>query len=437
MVAVASEWVGAQLLAVDLDDLTLGRLRVAVRGTDLSLSAVTREQAALRAATAGGPIIVLLEWTEEDEEEQERFCQALRQSARPNHCHIVALGGLSDPATLFRAMEGAVDDVMSRPFGGDLVFRIHQVVRAARERSAPPTPRDALEEALKSPLGGEVAVRSGDVTAFIHVQNGHVVWANVSSVPASMEEVVGQAGVSLDRDLIAAVKEECRATGAHFMDVLIEWKILDEARAREAVRAFVAGRVKIALDLPGASALFLPRTRPHTERMGIRASEIPSLRAPSITQGAPGDEAPISLRFDAGPPSVSRAPLPLAEIASIVNEAVQVDGAVAAAVLDRKTGASLFHAGDEMDSTVAWAQLGTLAALGSSADDVLAAAGERCFITRPLRFATSLALFVAVSLSSTTVGMARTTIARIAGPRASVAAQVVNRDHDHDHEREG
>lgn len=421
MAVVASERVDAQILAVDLDDLTLGRLRAAVRGTELSVCPVSREEAVERAAAADGPIIVLLEWTEEGEEEHERLCQALRHACRSGRCHIVALGGLADQATLFRAMEGAADDVLSRPFGGDLVIRLRRAVRPARGSNVPATPRLALEEALTSPRGGEVAVRSGDVTAFIHVQDGHVVWAHVSSAPASMEEVLRYGGVSLDRDVIDAVKEECRATGGHFMEVLVRWGIVDQALAREAVRAFVADRVKLALELPDAVALFLPRSRPHTGRLRFRASEIPSLRVPT-------NDAPPSSRFDAGPPSVPRAPLSLAEISSIVHAAVQVEGAVGAAVLDRKSGASLFHAGAEMDTTVVWSQLATLSALGPSAEDVMAAAGDRCFVTRPLRPAASLALFVVLSLSATTLGLARATIARIASPRAAAATVVVFRD---------
>lgn len=411
-----------QVMAVDLDDLTLGRLRAAVRGMELSVSPVSRDEVVLRAAAAG-PIIVLLEWAEESEEENEQLCHALRRATSPNACYIVALGGLSDQAALFRAMEGPVDEVLSRPFGGDLAFRLRQALRAARGSTAPASPRDALEEALNSPQGGEVAVRSGDVTAVIHVQDSHVVWANVSSVPASMEEVVRHGDVALDPELVAAVKEECRSTGAHFMEVLVRWGVIEQAQAREAVRAFVADRVKLALELPGAVALFLPGSRRHTERLRFRASEIPSLRLPTV-------EPPLSSRFEAAPP-VSRVPLPLTEITGVVSEAVLMEGALGAAVLDRKTGASLFHSGAEMDMAVAWSQLGTLAAIGPSAEDVIASSAERCFITRPLRFAASLALFVTVSLSATTVGLARATTARIAGTRAA-AAQVVVRDHDRD-----
>jgi DNA-binding response OmpR family regulator len=417
-----SERLVTPILAVELDDLTLERLRASVRGTELALLPVSRDDAVEHAVLSAGPLVVLLEWLEGDEEEEtRRFCEMLRRTCKRARCHILALGSLPDEAALLRAMAGPVDDVLSRPFGGDLALRLRRALRIAGSGRTLDHPRDALDEALASPTGGEVAVRSGDVTAFIHVQDGHVVWANVSSVPASMEEVVRHAGVQLDRDLIAAVKAECRASNKHFMDVLVTWSVVDEARAREAVRVFVAGRVEMALALPGAAALFLPRARPRAERIRIRASEIPSLRAVSV-------DGPTSARFDTGPPSQSRRPpLPLVEIAAVVQQAAAIEGAMGAAILDRNTGASLYHTGHEADSNVAWSQLTTLAALGPSAEDVMAADGERCFITRPLRFAPSLALFVALSLSATTLGLSRMTVARIAAHREGAAGEVVSR----------
>lgn len=398
----------ARVLAVDLDDLTLGRLKSAVRETELSLVAVSCEEALEQVRTAEMPTIVLIEWA--DGEETAAFCRALQSCARPGRAHIIALGGPSSQPALFQAMEGAVNDVLSRPFGEVLlVGRLRQGLRAMHGAGASTAPRDALREALASSRGGEIAVRSGDVTAVIHVQNGHIVWANVSSAPATMEEVMRHGGVDLDREIIDAVKEECRATGANFADVLVQWGVLDEDRAREAVRAFVADRVERIFGLPDAAALFLPRARPHSERLRFRASEIPSLQTLDI----PSPSAPV---YGAGnPPSSRRTPeLPLADIADRVRRAMCLDGAIAAAVLDRKTGACLHHQGEDLDTEVAWSQLGALAALGSAAADVLASTGDRCFLTRPLGGAPTLVLFVVLSLADTTLGMARAGLAHVA-----------------------
>jgi hypothetical protein len=401
--------VPALVLAVGLDDLTVGRVKAAVQGTELSLQSLPPEEAVERALVEDGPVIGLLEWTDEEEAEQTRLCAALRQATRPGQCYIFALGGLSDPA-LPRAMAGAANDVLSRPFGGDvlLLLRLRQALRAMQSTQGGMTPRDVLDEALSNVSGGEVAVRSGDVVAHIHVQNGCIVWANLSSVPATMEEVARHAGVDLSAEIVAAAKEECRATRTHFMDVLVAWNLIEPERAKEAVRAFVADRVKRVLELPNPSALFLPKARPHTEHLRFSIGEIPSMRRPIL---------PRTLVHFAAPPS-SRSPLPLGEISLLFEEAARLEGAISVAILDRKTGASLLLTGAPIDTGIAWSQLSLLAALGPRVEDVIGAAGEHCFVTRPLQTAPALALFVVLLQSTTTVGLARSMIAKIAATRA-------------------
>ena len=93
MVETAPNVAGALVLAVGLDELSLGRIRAIVRATELSVEAVSHEGAVERAQNADEPIIALLEWTEEQEELQTRLCAALRRATRPGQCHVVALGG--------------------------------------------------------------------------------------------------------------------------------------------------------------------------------------------------------------------------------------------------------------------------------------------------------------------------------------------------------
>lgn len=401
----------AAVLAIDLDDLTLERVRAAVRGTELGVAVATPAEALERARTSNVPSIFLLEWGEEQEEEAAAFCDALRGAAGPERCYILALGGVTEQSALLRAMGQSADGVLRRPFGSEwLLVYLRQAMRAmAAQRGRAMRPRDALDEALRSPEGGEVVLRSGDVTGHIHVQSGHVVWAHVSSAPATMEEVARHGDVSLDQDVIAAVRQECRATGAHFMEVLVSWGVIAEDRAREAVRSFVAERVKLIVELPGAVALFLPKARPHTGRLRFRASEIPSLRMPPV------GTAHLGLLESSGPPSSRGAPpLPLTRIAEVVGAAMRLDGALGAGVLDRKTGAFLFHSGQSVDTEVAWSLVAALARLGPAAEEVIATAGEHHFLVRPLRNTPSLILFLALSSSSVSLGLAKLMAARIA-----------------------
>jgi CheY-like chemotaxis protein len=405
------------VLAVDVDELTLGRVRAAVRETEFAVTACSREEALDWVQAKEARVILLLEWSEEEAAEGVRLCEALRRVARIDHLYIVALGGPADHAALLRATAGPTNDALSRPFDGDLLLlRLRQAVRVMRSATAAITPRDALEEALQHG-SGEVCARSGATVARIHVQGGHIVWANVSSVPATMEDVAARGGVSLDADLVAAVKEECRAAGAHFMDVLVQWGVIEQDRAREAVRSFVTDQVQRILELPDAMALFLPRSRPqaHNERLRFRASEIPSLRPPNVSSTG-------TFLVEPPPPESRRAPaLSLFALSDIVEAAMRTEGAIGAAVLERGTGACLHHAGAELDTQIAWSQVSALAALGPGAEEVLASAGERCFVTRPLRNTPSLMLFVSLASSLISLGLARAAIAAVAAQRAAPA----------------
>lgn len=99
--------------------------------------------------------------------------------------------------------------------------------------------------------------------------------------------------------------------------------------------------------------------------------------------------------------------MPLLKLAELVRSALSMRGALGAAVFDRKTGVSLLFDGDNVDADIVWTQLTLLSALGPGAEDVMAVANDFGYLLRPLKSASSLALFVVVSLSATTVGLAR------------------------------
>ena len=395
------------LFIVDLDDLTASRVRAAVLSTELAVEAVSPGEILERLVRAPRPVIVLLDWSAERVEERRWLCAAMRRAAGPGRCHVIAVGGATDQAALLDAADGPADDALVRPFDDEtLLLALRRARRATRDHAGVCPARQALEEALQNPHGGEVAIRSGDVTALIHVHDAHIVWAHVSSAPTRLEDVLAHGGHTLDPEMVAAVKEESRANGKHFLDVLVSWGLLSEEAARESVRRFVAERVQMALELPAASAMFLPRVRAQGGRVRFRASDIPCLTPSAPAQHVAEDEPP---------PFSALRPLPLSRDAmnGLVGLALQIEGVEGAAVFDRQSGACLCFAGDHIDSAVTWSQLRTCRALGPTAGDVLATTSDRCFVARPLAHAPSLVLCVALSLSGMTVGFARAAIATL------------------------
>lgn len=398
------------VLAVSLDDLTLGRLRGVTRGTDLFITPVTAGEALRLAQQQTARFLVLIEWNAAGFEEQARFCQAMRSVSERDMCSIVAVGGLSDQDALAKALDSGADEVLSRPFSGDLLLRMQRLLQRSAQRPQPNDPRQALQEALRSTDGGEVVVRAEDVTGIIHVQDQCIVWAHISSMPASMEEIIRLAGAQVDQEVVKAVKEDCRTNSRNFVEVLIQWRILDEEQAHSAVRAFVARRVDHILGIPGATALFLPKARRRVERIRFRASEFPSLAVTIADLPDVQHEA-----FDAADQRPSF--VGMEHVLELVNKAMRVDGCVGAAILDRGTGASLVKLGEEPDTSIAWSQLMTLAALGAGAEDVIATTSTRSFVTRALAGTASLALFVIFAMDNTTVGLARASVAQLVSAR--------------------
>lgn len=396
----------ASILTVGVDELTLGQLDRALQDTEFGLAEASREEVASRVASTEARAVVLLEWSSDEEADLLRLCAELRAAAPRERVAVVALAGLGDSEALLRAIDGPVADVLARPFSeAVLLARLRVVLRSMESARAAFTPQQALDEALRHG-SGEVCVRAGDEVARVHVQAGEIAWAHVSSVPSTLADVTSLGGIELDADVIQAVKRECRERGTHFMDVLVSWGLIDRDRARSALHAFVSGRVRMILDMPGATALFLPKVR------GARSSGASRAPLPEPSSGPVSARAPSSLSF--GPsstnsPSVERP----AWIGDLVRAAMRLDGAQHAAAVERRKLTCIERAGDELDGRLIWSQVSALAALGPSAEEMIAVAGPRCVVTRVVTRDPSIALLVAFSSAAVSMGLARVAVSAL------------------------
>ena len=215
-----------------------------------------------------------------------------------------------------------------------------------------------------------------------------------------MEEILKRAGIEFDGELVDALKQEARTSGAHFMDVLVQWGMLERARARETLREIVLEQVKLVLELPDAAALFLPRSRPR------QISETLSFEARGVTN-KPSPTEPPAWAIPPAPESRRMSAFATSTLADLVDTVLRTEGALSAAVLQRAGGVCLYQAGAPLDADVAWSQGGALAALGKDGEEVLAATGDRLFVTRAFRSAPALMLFVSFDARAITMGLAR------------------------------
>ncbi|MEZ4296403.1 MAG: hypothetical protein R3B70_15635 [Polyangiaceae bacterium] len=247
----------SSVLAVELGEEVEHAVRGAAKGAELTVTRTTVPSAIQRFARDPSPGIVVFEW--HNPRVSEEVCSRLVHGSSPERFYAMALALSGEPGSVREALEAPVNDVVFLPVSRELLLvRLQRGVRFMDAARTSRGPRRVLEEALISEEGGEVAVRAAGVVARVHVRNGAVVWAHLSSAPVKLEDLVIAAGAPNDPELFAALKDECRRTRAHFMDVLVRWGVLTEERARETLRAFTAARLEAVLELPGASAFFIP-----------------------------------------------------------------------------------------------------------------------------------------------------------------------------------
>lgn len=389
------------VLAVGVDELTRTTLDWALRNTEFRFDIASREDVLARVSdlalgsASGERTIVLIEWSASDEDALLAFCDELRALVPPDRLAVVALGGPGDQAALLHAIERSVTDVVGRPFDEVLLLARLRLVIASMMRASSMSPQEALREAIHHG-DGEVCVRAGQDVARVHVRSGEIAWAHVSSVPSTFADITSLGGLSLEPDVLDAVKRECRERSVHFMDVLVSWGLIDRERARAALHAFVTSRVQMILDLPGAVALFLPKHPPQSAR--------PSSPDP-VSPGPSSVRAPLSFGPSSSPPERP------AWIGDLVRAAMRIEGAVCAAAIERSRVTCVERAGGDLDGRLVWSQVSALASLGPEADEVLASSGPRCVVTRVLPKDPSMALLVSFASSRVSIGLARAAVA--------------------------
>lgn len=273
---------------------------------------------------------------------------------------------------------------------------------------------EELRRALGALESGELVVRAGSVVATIHVQDGHVVWAQLSTSPASLEEVLRHANTKLDADTIEAITQEATSKGVHFLDVLISWGLLEDSHGLNALRKHIADRVHQILALPDSQCLFLPKPFRRVQRFRFRASE---LFRSNVTLLRSLDPA-------TGKPSVaisSNAPLREEEslvVTQILNETLAIDGVTAAAVIVRSSGDFARKAGAVLDEAMARKCVDVFRQLDETGDEVLAVSKEHCYILRTVTGAHRFLLFAQATLTTSSFGYLRRALSLIQLPDA-------------------
>ena len=294
------------------------------------------------------------------------------------------------------ALSAGAEDVIVTPLeSGKLLARL----RVAKHRLAQPsrrvaTTRDALEQELDRNATGEFVVRASDIAGSIHLLEGEISWASISTQPLRLADLLARAGVSVDSDTLAAVIEEARLTGQHFTDVLAQWGVVDAMTARACVQGYVSDTIAQLVADPQATTLFVP---------------YPSTRASRLSF-APIDVMPAALAQSGIVPSPAvprarRMPSPAPETIQAMTTAAELPGCIGVTMLDPATGSVIAATGVAVDERLAWS---TMRAVGTLRRSISIEETEVVHIARA--FQGQVVLIATFSLRQVSLGLARTSM---------------------------
>ena len=271
--------------------------------------------------------------------------------------------------------------------------------RSLALRDAPSGWTEALQEAAVSP-SGDVLVRDGADVGRIMFHGGRVAWVHLSSEPGSLHDLMRDLP-GIGRDEIAAVLEECFSAGRHFADVLVEWELISAADLEQRLRVWLSARLQAIFSRDFELAMFIPQQRRYSAMTFALADLLP---------------APL-LAVQELPPAPELQPTPPVDLAAhaCLDEAMALDGAQAAALLDSDRGVFLARRGTTVEEGLVYAltRLVHSEAGDDEVDDLLLSRGARLHLLQRTPRA-GCYLFVELERSRCNLGLARTRLQVIA-----------------------
>jgi DNA-binding response OmpR family regulator len=340
------------------DDDTLSRelvLRTLRARTPHEVTAVDDGEKALALALAEpSPDVLLLDWMMPGQSGLEVCAQVRRASLRVQP-YIILLTARNSREDVLEGLGAGADDFLTKPAAPDIL--VARLLPAARRSGAGRSPSRAVIQALfraRDDGDGELVVTDGAIHARVLFHRHQVAWAHVSDDRNTLLDVLSpQSGI--DADTVREVVAECRRTGARLSDTLVSFGLVDRARLRDQLLAWTKRKVQSLLRFERPQILFLPQKRSYSEDLLFELEELL------------GDEAQLSRGRSAAPPPEQPAWQSAFEAAEdgpgreqltrVLERALQGDGVLGAAVIDRLTGVCVMQRGQDLSADVAWAHL--------------------------------------------------------------------------------
>lgn len=295
----------------------------------------------------------------------------------------------------------------------------------APSASSPTTSGDGLatltrivEEAADE-CGVELVVRSPTTSGTIHVCRGSIAWVVEDSGRERLSEVlIRRAQVSFAT--LRQTYQQCRIDGSNFGEQLVERGIVDRATVRSALLEHNARQLHLLLGAEPATIEIVPRRRIYASELVFSMTELveemrrmPRQESP-MANATSNEDAPASTNVN----HLERK-YDMANINQSLDEVMNIDGAIASAIVDWESGLTLgtVGGGGKIDielaasgnTSVVKAKMAVMRQLGIGGviEDMLITLESQYHLIRPLAKHPSLFLYLAIDRQRGNLGLAR------------------------------
>ncbi len=335
-------------------ELVLRTLRVR---TQHEVSAVEDgEQALAFALREPCPDVLLLDWMMPGLSGLE-VCARVRKASLRVQPYIILLTARSSREDMLEGLSAGADDFLSKPAAPDIL--VARLLPAARRSGAGRSQSRVVAQALfraRDEGDGELVVTDGAINARVLFHRRQVAWAHVSDDRNTLLDIL-KPEVGIDADTVREVVAECRRTGARLSDTLISFGLVDRARLRDQLLDWTRRKMQAILHFERPQILFLPQKRSYSEDLlfqleDLLGDEALGSRPRSVYPPPPGPHPAWQDAFAAPEADASRE-----QLTRVLDRALEGDGVLGAAAIDRLSGVCLMQRGQELSPDVAWAHL--------------------------------------------------------------------------------
>lgn len=366
------------------------------------------------AGGADAPQIVLLDWMMPGLDGLE-VCERIRALRRDGYTYIAILSSRCSGPDIAMAIAAGADDFICKPYRAEEVLARLRVATRLLGGRGPSALREVLRESLSAP-GGDVYVRHGGSVGRIMVHEGKIAWAHISSEPGSLHALL-TADTGISSEEIDAVLDECASSQRHFVDVIVDWGLMDAPALHARIQGWIRGKITTMSRWPTRSAFFAPTKRGGVDTLFEAADVCPE----GLVDERPGVE--IAERAGDDPArdggELRRAILTGVDAEQTIERklaaAMAIDGVFTAAIFDGSTGVCLGRRGEPLDDPEIWRFIKpALMRAGDDVEEMFVTTGTRRLLLSVASSAPLRLIFIGMHRHLGALGMARLSLAEIA-----------------------